>query len=687
VEWRYYAQRLITGAWLDRDLQLSDATISWTLSGPGEMTATVDSNLATTIAHDGFMLLDEWSTAIYAELNGIIRWGGIMHSSSSADNGRRTITVTSFTGYAKGRIYEGVTINPPGHKKYFAVDAFDIVRMLWEEVQHDPNGDIGMIVSDAKAGVVLGDTSPGEMPLREDYDTNADFLAAKTAWQTAPNEPYELAWWNSHDMGDEIDNIMQEVEADYREVHEWASADKNAVIHRLELNHPAIGVRRHELRFVEGENIYTTPAIERTGENYSNHVYAIGAGEDRHTLRREASAVDLPRVRRDKVVGTKDVLNLRRLKAIAQEELVFSRDMVKLDSVEIIDHPNAPMGSWGLGDEIFVRVYAGFEQIERWVRIVSYSVTPNTSERINLTIVSAENAPAAPTVVVVEEPTPAVEPVVPPGVTPVPDAEVVPIEPPEDPPAPAPNPAGRENEIRVASFNLSGPPSTAELVSDLEEMIQFADVIGIQEGGDRGRVYDDFLKRNPGWGAWIGTNLSQQSVGILHRKSLGNVTARSARLAVGSRYLGPRGAGGATSKPKYVMRLDIMLSDSNRKVCMLNTHMIPSATRSRESLGADEWRRRQEHYRDHVAGLVAEINARNALLFVTGDFNATPTYPPLDPFWAKVNIDHDFDTHGNRRIDFITHRPHAAINVVSSRKMLTHSDHDTPIVTYRIKDA
>lgn len=378
-KWRYYAQRILTGEWLDRDLDLTDVSLTWALSGPGALTAKVDPVLAPAVSEDGLMLLEEWSTAIYAEANGQIRWGGLLHTSADAGGGTRSLECIGFAGYPKGRIYDS-------KYRLWEADPFDVVRVLWDYVQSDRNGDLGVTVDDDKCPVKLGDPAPGPRPLRSDYDSAKEHNKAVTEWANYGGEPYELAWWNSQDCGDEIDNVIAEAGAEYMERHWWQDAEKTQVRHHIELGYPHIGTRRDDLRFVEGENVMVPPAPSRNGDTYASHIVALGAGEERFMLREHAELRENGRLRRDKVLGMKDVMSFKRLKKAAEDELVLSRDIVSFDTFEVIDHPNAPLGAWSVGDEITVQTFSGFQELNRSVRVVEMTMSPETSDSITVSV-------------------------------------------------------------------------------------------------------------------------------------------------------------------------------------------------------------------------------------------------------------------------------------------------------------
>lgn len=662
AQWRFYAQRLLTNVWLDRDLQLKDVTIEWSLTAPGHITATADAITAREIALDGWMLLDEWSTAIYAELDGFLRWGGILTHSAAKENGERELEILGFSTYPKGRVFEGVTMTPPGHQKYIEADPFDIVRTLWAEAQADPTGNIGVTVDTAKSGVVIGRAI----------------------------DPYELAWWNTPDIGGEIDNLMSMISADYRERVDWADADRTVVTKRIELAYPQLGRRRLDLRFVEGENVIVEIAVTRDGDQYANYIFALGMGEDRSTLRQVAGQLDTPRVRRDKVVTSKLISHLDQLRVLADVEHLRSRNLVYLETIDVVDHPNAPIGSLELGDEILVQTEVGFQKLARWVRVVGMQIVVDDLDKMTLTIEYSRVIDGLGHVVdgvFVAGEVPSNLPDVPgdPGDYSLPDVGDVPDGPPA-PPEPPPGPSAVDDTLRVATYNVAPVPSDKELAS-LNKIEPDADIICLQEASHHSEILKKFLKGHDKWKLYWGEGSNdtheKREIAILYRKSIGTVKAAKTELTVHGRYLGPDGTM-TTAPNKYVTRLEIDQASTLRRLVFLNLHMIPSV--QDPAVHGAEKDRRKAFYQDEVAALDTIIDAHEGLLFVTGDFNATPDYAPLNPFFTRVTLDHNFNTLGSRRVDYVCHRAHAAISVQSTKQVSDlSSDHDCVIVTYKIK--
>lgn len=263
-----------------------------------------------------------------------------------------------------------------------------------------------------------------------------------------------------------------------------------------------------------------------------------------------------------------------------------------------------------------------------------------------------------------------------------------PEEEPTDPVEPPDNPSGNTEEVRITTYNLGFGRATAKVVNSLELLAGYSDIICIQEGADAIEALQKFLRKNDAWRIWKGNSNPKQAVSILYRKGLGKVTGKKHYLAHKRKFVGNRGVT-PTISDKYVTRLEIKLDITGRTINVFNTHMLPSVTRSRKSLGAEEYQRRRDHFQKHLSELTQRIDAAGGLKFGCGDYNATPPFSLLNPLWNSVTLDHNFDTHGNRCIDFVYHANHGAIAVLDTKK--THaglsSDHDAVTVTYGIRKA
>ncbi len=139
--WRYFATRLNgdgTETLLDPDLPLENVTIEDVLSGDNAVSGSLSPVYNRLLGPDGLPLLQEWSTAVYAENDGDIRGGGIL--THSGFNGPEwSLECVGFTGYGRDLPYTG-----NGYKG-IKVDPIVVARQqIWGHIQNQPGGNIGL---------------------------------------------------------------------------------------------------------------------------------------------------------------------------------------------------------------------------------------------------------------------------------------------------------------------------------------------------------------------------------------------------------------------------------------------------------------------------------------------------------------------------------------------------------------
>lgn len=395
TDWRYIAQRAITGEFLDMDLPLHRDELTWELSGPGALRGTISPDVGLLRAEDGRLLLEEWGTLIYAEADGEIRWGGILIN-SHWDGANWEIECAGFSTYPGGQPY-GAEFSQTG------ADPGEVIRHIWEHLQSYQDGNLNVRVTNSVTGAMVGlpkgPVTRDQVPLSvwdylqranwtyRDGDTTGRIYPPGYDGQIPPNsnsdplDPYELLWWEAPDCGTAIDNLVRDVPLDYVERHAW---DGNKIRHEIQLSYPRCGRRRNDLAFIQGDNVVSVVAPETDGEYYANFVLGLGAGEGSGAIRRTTAQSD-GRLRRASVYSGKDTTSAAQLDNAIANELRKRQNLLKIDSIEVQDHPNAPIGSWALGDDILVRANIPWlGDIELWCRITGWSLTSNTRATLRL---------------------------------------------------------------------------------------------------------------------------------------------------------------------------------------------------------------------------------------------------------------------------------------------------------------
>jgi hypothetical protein len=192
-------------------------------------------------------------------------------------------------------------------------------------------------------------------------------------------QPYRLAWWDSVDCGDELETLAKETPVEFEEVHAWSG---DTVKHRLRLGYPSLGRKRTDIAFVEGENLAVIPTVDRNGDVFAQYVIGVGAGEGRKRRRTPVLGSPDGRLRRPYLLERSDVTSTARLTRLAHSERAARSTMASIPDVILKDHPNAPLGSWELGDQVLVTLREGWADESVWCRIVEETITPETAGQI-----------------------------------------------------------------------------------------------------------------------------------------------------------------------------------------------------------------------------------------------------------------------------------------------------------------
>ncbi|MEU1355282.1 hypothetical protein ABZ410_15480 [Streptomyces cinnamoneus] len=378
--WRFIAQRALPETILDWEVPFTPSSNpKRALSGPGSMAGTIDPEYARMIGADGKPMIREWDTKVYLEIDGVIRWGGLV-TKTAFDGPKASISCEGLSSYAQGIPYEdymvsGALITPPdpyaGKDKNYdgwvdgekgkqrvppppkpyggpRIDAFDAFRNIWAHIQSRPYGDIGLKIDTHRLGELLG---------AEDGSS-----------------PWELAWWDNPDCGQSLDTLARTTPFDWIETHAWAGGG-NAIEHRIRLGNPRLGRKRTDLRFADGENIIAIAKPEGMGDDYANEIVILGKGEGRKMNRAQVHRYD-GRLRRVATVTDKTLATDTALRTRGEQELAGRTQALQIPAIQIVDHPNAPLGAWQLGDDIRVQVNVPWiGDVDVWHRIVADEIS------------------------------------------------------------------------------------------------------------------------------------------------------------------------------------------------------------------------------------------------------------------------------------------------------------------------
>lgn len=370
--WRYFATRLNgdgTETLLDPDLPLEDVTIDDVLSGHASVSGKLEPVYSRLVAPDGELLLREYSTAIYAENDGDVRAGGIL-TRSGFDGPSWEVETTGFTGYAIDMPYTG-----SGYKGV-KVDPIDVVRVIWNHIQSQPGGNIGLVLDSTDTN---GEVTIGTELRQVEFDTQSGPVSFEAG-------PYKLNWYTNHDLAGDIDDLASETPFDYHERHYW---DANDVLHHhVDIGYPKLGRKRDDLRFTFGVNIFTPVELERDGALYASGTLVLGAGEGASMIKslREPPTRPQGRLRRIAVVVDDSIKSRRRADRRADTENQWRARLDDITTVIVNDHEHAPLGAAKVGDEIRIEGQGDWVGVDMWVRILAITYQPEDGNIAEYTI-------------------------------------------------------------------------------------------------------------------------------------------------------------------------------------------------------------------------------------------------------------------------------------------------------------
>jgi len=408
---RFIAQDIRTHRYLTWELPLIDVSITWALSGPTMLTASLHPE-SKTLRELG---ITAWATWIHVEQGGQLL-ASLIWQPTKIDGEDYTVTAMGFSGYAQGMPYFS-------EDKFVVTDACDVMRRIWGHLQTFPDARLGVRLSNTMSGLKLGIPSRQELtdegflvwvepgteekaPTRElgededvvitgyQYDTSfvpADLMVTYNdgaIYRFKPKiveaVPYTLSWYSDTDCGQEFDNLARTARVEYRETVRWATEGDIAIIPKtermIELAYPRMGRKRFDLRCAQDENMLAAIPLEESAgpAGYASQVMTRGVGDGREAVRGYAGAADPKRVRRVAIVSDSTIITTAGATAYSQDELLRRRAAITVGQAIIMDwHPNAPLGSYMVGDEFLITGFVPWGgYIEFWHRIIAYTWEP-----------------------------------------------------------------------------------------------------------------------------------------------------------------------------------------------------------------------------------------------------------------------------------------------------------------------
>ncbi|GAA1361362.1 hypothetical protein GCM10009637_05290 [Brevibacterium luteolum] len=333
---------------LDWNLPLTGAEISNVINGFGGLRGTLKPEHPRLIGIQG--LLEPGCTAIYAEQDGQIRGGGIVVEPEE-DSPDFKVEAIGHAGYLDHMPYTGEK----------AIERGDPLETSWHMWQH----------TQARPGFNLGMTQAGDKKSKQVFLGDPDATPSKTPKKVTP---YVLSWWQTHDLAREFDQMAELGGYEWTVRHSW---DSHTIRHELVYGHPRLGRRRHDLRFVVGENVTEQPVLTADIDTAATHVLVLGAGEGRTMMHHTDIKQSPGRLARYAIVTDKSLTTPAQVKARAAAELTARQPGPDVTELKILDHPNAPLGTVEPGDDIKLTTKPGWhDRLDVWVKVLAVTITP-----------------------------------------------------------------------------------------------------------------------------------------------------------------------------------------------------------------------------------------------------------------------------------------------------------------------
>lgn len=335
------------GKVLARDVHPMEPNITRMLSGPCEINFKVHPKDPSIQApgQQGPIQLKPWAHWIHAmkeDLSGTEKiWASGLVQPSDVDpaSGIMSVRAQGFSGYAKGMPWLQ-NWNP------IAVDPFEIVEMIWNHLQHGSaagstpfvNGDLGVTVYPTDSGTQMlpGFSFAGEKFVQDFF---AIFIRAV----------------DRLDCGDYINKLARDIPFDFWEETTWAGG-RAPILKKLRLAYPQGGVDQTDLIFRFGENVVSAQEKQESQIDWFSDITINGyfpgkvyshtiANADNDRYRRVMDEVDLNVDSNERAAAWgKRRLSRRQFPAAQFESIVIDPY-----------HPNAPHGSFDVGDVIRIQ--------------------------------------------------------------------------------------------------------------------------------------------------------------------------------------------------------------------------------------------------------------------------------------------------------------------------------------------
>lgn len=348
---RFIVEQAVTGTILSRDLKVLDAKFTRRLSGPCHLEFMVPYEGEI----PGNISFKPWGQIIHVEeeVNGtrIIIGSCLVQPATEPDpSGNLKVIADGFSSYADGIPWLD-NYNP------IAVDPFAIVARIWNHIQTQVNGNLGVTVTPVSSNTLLlpGFGFDGTNLIINFF---AIFIRAV----------------DFRDCGTEMKYWARDIPFEYLEVSEW-NTDHTVINKSLVLAYPRRGVQRTELAFRLGENVVEASSMPESEIDWVSEVIVRGWFPG-VVYKAQLANSDPTRFRRIIMQEDANINSQERAEAAAKRKLAKHQIPSHWGKI-VIDssHYNARFGSFEVGDDILVQGFMPrVGKVSEWHRIVSYTI-------------------------------------------------------------------------------------------------------------------------------------------------------------------------------------------------------------------------------------------------------------------------------------------------------------------------
>lgn len=132
------------------------------------------------------------------------------------------------------------------------------------------------------------------------------------------------------------------------------------------------------------------PQEASPGDEVATGILVLGAGEGRDRVHGSAFAEPIESLRRVKTITDKTIESNQDADTRARQELSRAMAGPNITDLVIRNHPNSPLGSYNVGDEILYMGDHDWGSVDVWVKIVELTINPEESDDVVASVVRTD---------------------------------------------------------------------------------------------------------------------------------------------------------------------------------------------------------------------------------------------------------------------------------------------------------